>query len=85
MSYLNYLLISLSSALVAAYTALWLHNPAPLETTTLPPLTIKQSRDELLIWGGWRTVKGYAAPNTNAVESRSYTTRLDQALTVVAR
>ncbi len=42
---LRYLSVSLVSALVAAYTALWLANPAPLEqphAVVRPPLIIQQ-------------------------------------------
>jgi hypothetical protein len=42
MRYLNYLLVSLSFALIATYAALWLSSPYPLEATTLPPLTVEQ-------------------------------------------
>lgn len=42
---LRYLSVSLASALVAAYTALWLAYPAPLEqphAVVRPPLIIQQ-------------------------------------------
>lgn len=70
MRYLNMLLIALASALCAAYIALWLTKPAPIENTTIPPLIFKEEQDELVIWGGWKTVEGYQAPGTNAVEIR---------------
>lgn len=44
--------------------------PAPLENTTVPPLIFKEEQDELVIWGGWKTVEGYQTPGTNAVEIR---------------
>lgn len=73
MRYLNYLLVSLASAMVAAYTALWFANPAPLEqphAVTLPPLTVQEHQGDLLLWGGWRTVAGYEHPGANAIEIR---------------
>ena len=67
----RYLLISLASALVATYTALWFAHPTPLENTvTLPPLTVTEQPDGLLLWGGWRTVAGDEPPGSNAVEIR---------------
>jgi len=42
---LRYLSVSLASALVAGYVALWLANPVPLEqphAVVRPPLTIEQ-------------------------------------------
>ena len=73
MHYFNYLLVSLASAMVAAYTALWFANPAPLErphAVTLPPLTVQEHQGDLLLWGGWHTVAGYDHPGVNAVEIR---------------
>ncbi|MDG9922418.1 MULTISPECIES: hypothetical protein [unclassified Pseudomonas] len=70
MRYVNMLLIALASALCAAYVALWLTKPAPIENTTIPPLIFKEEQNELVIWGGWKTVEGYQAPGTNAVEIR---------------
>lgn len=70
---LRYLSVSLASALVAAYTALWLAYPAPLEqphAVVRPPLIIQQQGDDLLLWGGWNTVAGYEPPGVNAVEIR---------------
>lgn len=67
---LNYLLIALASALAAVYATLWLTKPSPLESTTIPPLIFKQDQGELIVWDGWRTVEGYQAPGTNAVEIR---------------
>ncbi len=69
----RYLTISLASALVAAYVALWLANPAPLEqphAVVRPPLVIELQGDDLLLWGGWNTVAGYEPPGMNAVEIR---------------
>lgn len=70
MRYINYLLVALASALIAVYAVLWLINPSPIESTTIPPLIFKQDQSELTIWGGWKTVEGYQAPGTNAVEIR---------------
>ncbi|MGQ7557874.1 hypothetical protein ACTGYQ_11420, partial [Streptococcus suis] len=68
MRYLKLLLIALASALCATYLVLWLTKPAPLENTTIPPLIFKEEQNALVIWGGWKTVEGYQAPGTNAVE-----------------
>ena len=73
MQYIKYLLVSLASALVAAYAALWLTAPSPLEkptSITLPPLTIQQEGDDLKVWGSWRTVAGYEQPGANGIEIR---------------
>ena len=73
MPILRYLSISLASALVASYAALWLANPAPLEqlhSVVRPPLIIEQQGDDLMLWGGWSTVAGYEPPGVNAVEIR---------------
>lgn len=70
MRYLQLLLIALASALCATYIVLWLTKPAPLENTTIPPLMIKEEQNELLVWGGWKTIEGYQKPGTNAVEIR---------------
>ncbi|AYZ75734.1 hypothetical protein ACGHAZ_005802 [Pseudomonas aeruginosa] len=70
MRYLQLLLIALASALCATYIMLWLTKPAPLENTTIPPLMIKEEQNELLVWGGWKTIEGYQKPGTNAVEIR---------------
>ncbi|HGM5149699.1 hypothetical protein ACV4WR_31565 [Pseudomonas aeruginosa] len=59
MRYLQLLLIALASALCATYIMLWLTKPAPLENTTIPPLMIKEEQNELLVWGGWKTIEGY--------------------------
>lgn len=70
---LRYLSVSLASALVAGYVALWLANPAPLEqphAVVRPPLTIEQQGDDLMLWGAWNTVAGYEPPGVNAVEIR---------------
>lgn len=70
---LRYLSVSLASALVAAYAALWLANPAPLEqphAVVRPPFTIEQQGDDLMLWGAWNTVAGYEPPGVNAVEIR---------------
>lgn len=66
---LRYLCVALASALVAAYAAIWLAGPAPLErtATTIPPLRFAQG-DNLVIWGGWRAVEGDAYGTTNGVE-----------------
>ncbi len=70
MRYLNTLLIALASALCATYLALWFTKPTPIENTTIPPLTFREEQDGIVIWGGWKTVAGYQAPGTNAVEIR---------------
>lgn len=70
MRYLKQLLIVLASVLCATYLVLWLTKPAPLENTTIPPLIFQEEQDELVIWGGWKTVAGYQAPGANAVEIR---------------
>lgn len=70
MRYINHLMIALASALVASYAVLWLTQPSPIQSTTIPPLVFKQSQGDLTIWGGWRTVEGYQAPGINAVEVR---------------
>jgi len=68
MTILRYLCVALASALVAAYAAIWLDSPAPLErtTATIPPLRVAQG-DNLIIWGGWRTVAGYDHGTTTEV------------------
>lgn len=68
--YFKYLLIALASALGASYAALWLVKPSNLESTTIPPLTLKEQQGELVVWGGWKTVEGYQSPGINAVEVR---------------
>lgn len=68
--YFKYLLVAFASALGASYAVLWLALPAPLESTTIPPLLLKEERGELILWGGWRAVEGYQSPATNAVELR---------------
>jgi hypothetical protein len=46
MRYLNYAVVSLASALVATYAALWIAHPTPLESTvTLPPLAVLEQPD----------------------------------------
>lgn len=70
MRYLNMLLIALASALCATYVVLWFAKPAPIGNTTIPPLIFKEEQDELVIWGGWKTVDGYQTPGANAVEIR---------------
>nr|WP_313404111.1 hypothetical protein [Pseudomonas sp.] len=69
MPILRYLSVALASALVAAYAAIWLASPAPLErtTATIPPLRVAQG-DNLIVWGGWRTVEGYDHGTTTGVE-----------------
>ncbi|WP_241693775.1 hypothetical protein [Pseudomonas sp. OTU750018] len=73
MHYIKYLLVSLASALVAAYAALWYAAPAPIEQShiiTVPPLTVQEHQGDLLIWGSWKTVAGYDQPGRNAIEIR---------------
>lgn len=72
-TFLRYASLSLTSAIVAAYSVLWFANPAPLEqphAVVRPPLFIEQQGDELMLWGGWDTVAGYEPPGVNAVEIR---------------
>lgn len=68
--YFKYLLIALASALASSYAVLWFVQPSPLETTTIPPLILKEQSGELVLWGGWKTVEGYQSPGLNAVEVR---------------
>lgn len=68
--YFKYLLIALASALASTYAVLWFVQPSPLETTTIPPLLLKEQSGELVLWGGWKTVEGYQSPGFNAVEVR---------------
>jgi hypothetical protein len=70
MLYVRYLLIAVTSALCATYSVLWLTKPSPFESTTIPPLIFKETKGEILVWGGWKTVEGYQTPGTNAVEVR---------------
>lgn len=70
MRYINYLLIAVTSALCATYSVLWLTKPSPLESTTIPPLIFKETKGEIVVWGGWKAVEGYQSPGTNAVEVR---------------
>lgn len=73
MHFFKYLLVSLASALVAAYAALWHASPAPLEQShavTVPPLTMQEHQGDLLIWGSWKTVAGYEQPGKNGIEIR---------------
>ena len=68
--YFKYLLIALASALASSYAVLWFVQPSPLETTTIPPLTLNEQSGELVLWGGWKIVEGYQSPGFNAVEVR---------------
>lgn len=73
MRYLRYLAIALASSLLTVYTVLWFVAPTTIEfphTVIRPPLTVDQRDGQLLIWGGWETLKGYVAPGINAVEIR---------------
>lgn len=70
MRYINYVLIAVTSALCATYSVLWLIKPSPLESTTIPPLILKETKGEIVVWGGWKTVEGYQSPGKNAVEVR---------------
>lgn len=72
MRYINYLLIAFTSALCATYSVLWLTKPSPLESTTIPPLILNETKGEIVIWGGWKAVEGYQSPGKNAVEVRCY-------------
>lgn len=70
---IRYLIVSLASALLAAYAALWYVAPAPLEQShlvTVPPQTVQTHKGDLLIWGSWKTVAGYEQPGRNAIEIR---------------
>jgi hypothetical protein len=78
MPILRYVTISLASALVAAYAALWYASPAPIEQShavTVPPLTVQEHQGDLLIWGSWKTVAGYEQPGKNAIEIRCNATK----------
>ena len=78
MPILRYLTISLASALVAAYAALWYASPAPIEQShvvTVPSLTVQEHQGDLLIWGSWKTVAGYEQPGKNAIEIRCNATK----------
>ncbi|MFO3797042.1 MAG: hypothetical protein ACK8QZ_07125 [Anaerolineales bacterium] len=73
MTVIRYLTVSLASALVAAYVALWYASPVPLEQfhgVTVPPLKVQEYQGDLLIWGSWKTVAGYEPPGNNAIEIR---------------
>jgi hypothetical protein len=73
MRYLRYISVALASSLVSAYAVLWFAAPTTVEsphTVIRPPLKVEQQDGQLLIWGGWETQKGYAAPGANAVEIR---------------
>lgn len=72
MTYLRYICLTLASALVAAYTTLWVVSPTPLglHAVTLAPLTVNQQGDSLLLCGGWKTIAGYDHGSANAVEIR---------------
>lgn len=67
MTYLRYICVALAAALVAAYSTLWAVRPTPfgLHAVTLPPLTVNQQGDSLLLWGG-----NYRGLLANAVEIR---------------
>jgi hypothetical protein len=72
-TYLRYTSVCLASALLAAYVVLWFANPAPLERphgVVRPPLIVEQKGEQLMLWGAWDTVAGYAEPGVNAVEIR---------------
>ncbi|WP_434077641.1 hypothetical protein [Pseudomonas aeruginosa] len=70
MRYINYLLIAVTSGLCATYSVLWLTKPSPLESTTIPPLTVHATQEEIVVWGGWKAIEGYQHPGANAVEVR---------------
>ncbi len=72
MTYLRYLCVALAASLVAAYSTLWVVSSSPLErhAATLPPLTVKQQGNDLLLWGGWKTIAGYDHGTANAIEVR---------------
>ncbi|MBV5614701.1 hypothetical protein [Ectopseudomonas oleovorans] len=73
--YAKCLLIALASALGASYAVLWFVKPSPIESTTIPPLLLKEQQGELIVWGGWKTVEGYQAHGTSAVELRCHRER----------
>ena len=70
MPYLPYVLTAVTSASCAALAALWLSKPAPLEATTIPPQIVDVEQSGVVVWGGWKTIDGYEAPGTTAVEIR---------------
>lgn len=65
---LNYLLLVVLVALGSSYLTAWLQQGDAKVSTTIPPMIFQYEESDLLVWGGWRTVTGYAAPGTNAVE-----------------
>lgn len=67
---LNYLLFVVLVALGSSYLTAWLQRGDAQVSTTIPPLIFQHEGSDLLVWGGWRTVAGYVAPGTNAVEIR---------------
>ena len=65
---LNYLLFVVLVALGSSYLTVWLQKGDAKVTTTIPPMIFQYEESALLVWGGWRTVAGYVALGTNAVE-----------------
>lgn len=70
MRYLDYILITVVSALCTGYSILWLTESSSIEKITIPPLIFNVNQREILLWGGWKTVNGYQNPGINAVEIR---------------
>ncbi|WP_437880989.1 hypothetical protein [Pseudomonas sp. LRF_L74] len=65
---LNYLLFVVLAALGSSYLTVLLQRGDAQVPTTIPPLIFQYEGRGLLVWGGWKTVAGYVAPGTNAVE-----------------
>lgn len=65
---LNYPLFVVLVALGSSYLPVWLQKGDAQVTTTIPPMIFQYEENDLLVWGGWKTVAGYVAPGTNAVE-----------------
>lgn len=74
MSYIRFILVALACSLLTSYAVLWWIAPVTAEapnTVIRPPLKIEHREGQLLIWGGgWKTLKGYDFPGTNAIEIR---------------
>jgi len=67
---INYWLLTLLVAVLSSYVTVWFQKKAVEVQTTIPPMLFQYEGDDLLVWGGWRTVSGYVAPGASAVEIR---------------
>ncbi|CAH0145046.1 hypothetical protein SRABI70_00383 [Pseudomonas sp. Bi70] len=65
---INYLLFVVLVAVASSYLTVWFQKGDAQVPTTIPPMIFQYEDTDLLVWGGWKTVAGYAAPGTNAVE-----------------